>query len=360
MNGPQSTQNYAAFLAGLQAGVGNQNVQMLGNSGLNAQARYSSRRRVVPPSAPIAIPPSPNKMLPVKEVQTHIVPDILFRPTCKECGMSYSKTDEQDIASHERFHKTEVDKIPTMRPAALPIVHKEVSYGKEIVYTAFHYGSLPEKLRESVDEALALSYRHMGGCLPSQDQLSSTIEQQIDPSASEKAGDQALLPLPRYMIFLAHHKKQVIGVLIVEHVTSGVEYTKPLDASINQSPLPDARAHPAVMMVDRIWVHPSRRREGIASMLMSVARHKFLHAPGAVVKMKHVMFSQTTPDGANFAKRYMGDTFSGLGFDFLIERENGEQKHDYSVDYVEVITEHDTTAMTNEEVAEWRENEKKF
>ena len=63
--------------------------------------------------------------------------------------------------------------------------------------------------------------------------------------------------------------------------------------------------------VNRIWVCPTHQRKGIATRLTDTMRRDFL-MPAKALKKDEFAFSHTTPNGSEFASKYVGNS------DFLV------------------------------------------
>jgi len=65
---------------------------------------------------------------------------------------------------------------------------------------------------------------------------------------------------------------------------------------------PNVTAQSSLMGVKLVWVHPTKRRQTVASRLLDTARQCFVY--GSIVPVDNTAFSQPTEAGFAFASRY--------------------------------------------------------
>lgn len=88
--------------------------------------------------------------------------------------------------------------------------------------------------------------------------------------------------------------------LIIKDVLTDTSNVDPSDQLLCREKEPKI----ALLGVSQIWTHFSKRRLGLASKLLDVARSKFIY--GFTIPIDQVAFTHPTPNGNSFASKYTG------------------------------------------------------
>lgn len=134
--------------------------------------------------------------------------------------------------------------------------------------------------------------------------------------ASSTSGDNPQSETKERSLYLYVEKRRIIAALVPDEVeasrvypVSSMEDIAALDTKHTSNTLSPSRsdslsstAATLMLGVRLIWVHESRRRQGIAHRMVDAIRR--LHFFGQVVDITQLAFSQPTVDGLAFAQRY--------------------------------------------------------
>jgi GNAT superfamily N-acetyltransferase len=247
--------------------------------------------------------------------QTQLDVGVPAMRVCKDCGMQYNTTLEDDRQNHERYHDGILEaKQPSGVPSGVNLMDKYVGDARHLIRVMDHRA--PTSLKEHAYNALVLSHDDLGGVLPISDDLWSL------KSNPQNKGDPN--KVPRYKLYTYLVNLQVVGVLLVERIAKGGIYYKgpfvytehgKLDNEFvgNYAPGEDQEfvyadnPYPCYMSIDRIWVRSDMRKKGIASQLVDHARQSFI--PGLTIPKKEISFSGVTDMGRKFAEGYCDGVF---------------------------------------------------
>jgi hypothetical protein len=252
--------------------------------------------------------------------QTQLDVGVPAMRVCKDCGMQYNTTLEDDRQNHERYHDGILEaKQPTGVPSGVNLMDKYVGDARHLIRVMDHRA--PTSLKEHAYNALVLSHDDLGGVLPISDDLWSL------KSNPQNMGD--LNKVPRYKLYAYLVNLHVVGVLLVERIAKGGIYCKGPFIYTEHGKLGDEfvghcspgedqefvcadNAYPCYMSIDRIWVRSDMRKKGIASQLVDHARQSFI--PGLTISKKEISFSGVTDMGRKFAEGYCDGVFDEAPF----------------------------------------------
>lgn len=120
--------------------------------------------------------------------------------------------------------------------------------------------------------------------------------------------------------------KQIVGFLLAERITSKtdkISRTKMVPG--NKKEKPEGNLEAAMYELDeksqsnvctgisRIWVRSDHQRRGIGSMLVESMRKHFVGGYH-ILSPEEFAFSHTTPNGTDFAIKYMANQFKRMDF----------------------------------------------
>jgi ESCO1/2 acetyl-transferase/zinc-finger of acetyl-transferase ESCO len=247
--------------------------------------------------------------------QTQLDVGIPAMRTCKDCGMQYNTTLEEDRQSHEDYHDGILEtKQPSGVPSGVNLMDKYVGDARHLIRVMDHRASA--SLKEHAIKALLFSWNDLGGVLPTSDDLWSLTANPQNKDHPNK--------VPRYKLYTYLVNLHVVGVLLVERIAKGGIYYKgpfiytehgKVDDEFVGHYAPDEdqefvyadNPYPCYMSIDRIWVRNDMRKRGIASQLVDHARQSFI--PGLTISKKEISFSGVTDMGRKFAGGYCEGVF---------------------------------------------------
>ena len=120
--------------------------------------------------------------------------------------------------------------------------------------------------------------------------------------------------------------KQIVGFLLAEHISNQsntISNTKPSykngqgQTSVNSEcvmhELDDESQNKVCVGISRIWVRSDHQRRGIGNQMVNTMRSNFFGDYG-VLSPEQFAFSHTTPNGTDFAMKYMKNNFERANF----------------------------------------------
>ncbi|KAI6228744.1 hypothetical protein M3Y99_01194400 [Aphelenchoides fujianensis] len=240
-----------------------------------------------PPSPRAARPPAakrtPTRKRKIDETQTII--DAGQRKfgleMCATCGMTFNANHEHDVKVHEEFHNRFSSTKPFhVRPQQMEAWKKNLKHetitAKAVQATIFQlHESTTSTLRRKVDEIVETNINpELGFCAD---------------VATWKDGRSALV-LVVHADAAAKSPQMIAAVGLVDAIQSAVLQ-------------PDGRKlRGAFVGVNRVWVHESLRRRGLATLLLNVAR-RLVH-PAVPLPKVLVAFDEPEAGGLEFAVAY--------------------------------------------------------
>ncbi|XP_046739461.1 uncharacterized protein LOC124407398 [Diprion similis] len=189
---------------------------------------------------------------------------------CPECGVVYQIGDPSDEISHQNYHDSiKILKFPGWKHER--VVATDTYTSSRIILVE---PSAPKYCWKKVSEILAVIDRDLG---------------LADSKLSDYHNDK---------IYLYIREKEIIGVLVAEHVTTGYRVIPDLP-NIDCCSLQSSAVKCGVKVV---WTAASYQKQGIATKLVDVLRANFYF--GYVLSMDDIAFSIPTPGGKAFAEKY--------------------------------------------------------
>ncbi|KAL2315633.1 N-acetyltransferase eso1 [Schizosaccharomyces pombe] len=196
--------------------------------------------------------------------------------TCSECSMEYNSTSEEDILLHSRFHSRVLGGV-TVSFQCSPIYRVNYGLSSDCIYSINSESSLIDQRK--AEEAL------------------SFVNNELSSEPIETIG------VDKYTTFLFISDKKCVGLLLAERISSAYIVDE-LELNSNNSTSSavyiknENLRKGFVLGVSRIWVSASRRKQGIASLLLDNALKKFIY--GYVISPAEVAFSQPSESGKQF------------------------------------------------------------
>ena len=217
--------------------------------------------------------------------------------TCKECGMEYIPSHEEDAALHKSFHGLNID---------------GVDLGKGFVKEA----RLLDRLDEGgsvvvVDNRSSASIRRRArkvlgvvktdlGAVEIEDEKLWGPQEKIHTKAKSKVLGGMAEEYPKLFLYCLGDK--CVGVCLAERIRSASKVVARAADHPKGSLATEPSVAPMLLGISRIWTSKSHRRRGIASILLDSARLHYFY--GIEVPRKMVAFSQPTESGSQLAERW--------------------------------------------------------
>jgi N-acetyltransferase len=282
---------------------------------------------------------------------------------CKDCGMEYIASSDEDRKLHDKYHKQNVEGYDVgkefLTKAREGTVFETSKKGDSIAAVNGHDNIWRKKRARA---ALDVVQRELGAVDIPDKQLWDPVCQHL-PNESNTS---------RHTVYMYVRQNKCIGLLLVEQIVEGNKVVQPAPkrpraedgaAKPNMSALERLRAKralqkeeseaepqpiqlatkscPASLGVSRIWTSPSHRGQGIAQCLLDralehhntrITQHndaneaavdrsrldsdRTLPAPSQqhmeLITKDHVAFSQPTEVGAKLARKWTGKKYGWL------------------------------------------------
>jgi hypothetical protein len=138
---------------------------------------------------------------------------------------------------------------------------------------------------------------------------------------------------------LKHLKEHMVYVYVDHqhggHRMLGVATVQIIKEAYRMKGLQDRSTTPtiAVLGIGILWTHPSARRRGIATRLVSAARQYTVFGVTGPIDKSLVAFSSPTQAGYNFATKYCSTSRSGDGGGSSPNRSDEQQEQDQPLVY---------------------------
>lgn len=225
--------------------------------------------------------------------------------TCGECGLTFSRGTE-DEKLHEKFHLKETAPVHFAGwKKKAKVVREYAEDGTAIVVCPVserELGTADKALKKAVEDVREMIDRALGFV------SEEGNERRARTTSAERGSEK--------MFVLIDRGGRALGGVIAERVNTahrvvvgggggcggggggggGDDGTETVTCRNKEEP--------AVAGVSRIWVHPTARRRGIATKLLEAMREEFIYA--YEVLKEELAFSQPTPDGMQFFRKYTG------------------------------------------------------
>lgn len=244
--------------------------------------------------------------------------------TCSvpECAMTYTPSNESDVALHKMYHSRHNMGIELGKPflkSAMKWCYEVPNIPGSVVVVDRKI-SLPS--RKMVQKVLEVVNKELGSVDISEEELWSQRPVPGDADETRKCD--------RYKAFLHVIDGKCVAIALAERISkcyrvlpeSTTESSDKMDLDGNTGGAPDTQkshyptpspvehhalslskdTHPAVVGVSRIWTSRSFRRKGIANNLLDCVMNQFIY--GLEIAREDVAFSQPTDAGATLARAW--------------------------------------------------------
>uniref|UniRef100_A0AC34FMA4 N-acetyltransferase n=1 Tax=Panagrolaimus sp. ES5 TaxID=591445 RepID=A0AC34FMA4_9BILA len=217
---------------------------------------------------------------------------------CQECGMIYNVDDIKDRGFHDNFHnrfsKTKFFKVENRSLESWKTkIYSEINVGK-VTATIFKVEKKPQtslktKLEHIVKEIVDVQL-HICEDVPVFDPEKETIGfvYIVDAAKNE----------PAYIGAIAITEKVFAGKLMP---------LKKIYRATNKDS--------AFVAVERLWVHPTIRRKGVASHLLDVVRRLYSPSPLPLLQRSRIVFVDPNPIGVEFGKAFLASNGRWMQYD---------------------------------------------
>lgn len=216
--------------------------------------------------------------------------------TCKECGMSYHRGQQEDEALHDQYHKKAIGGIDWPGYKKEEPIWENAVIGDKIIVIDWTKSSAHEKKKAL--EILEMVTKELGAV----------------PISSESLAEQNM----KFYLYIV--KKKVVGCALVEPLEKAFRRIPPSSSSSSsndsQSTTTTNKSNDGIVQceetpsrvvlgISRIWVLASYRRRQIASTLISTLLKKFCFGM-SLRPDQDLAFSQPTADGIRLAVKVSG------------------------------------------------------
>ena len=217
--------------------------------------------------------------------------------TCKECGMEYVPSHEEDAALHKSFHGLNIDGVELGKGFVKEVGALDRLDDKESVVLVD--GKSSAHVRKKVRKVLDVVKTDLGAV---------EVEDERLWGAQEKSGSKSKTRVPASTfeeggkVYLYCIGDKCVGLCLAERIQSASKVVARATDDAKSSLTTEPSIAPMLLGISRIWTSKSHRRRGIASVLLDNARAHYFY--GIEVPRKMIAFSQPTESGSKLAERW--------------------------------------------------------
>lgn len=241
------------------------------------------------------------------------------RKTCRDCGMEYVTSNQDDATLHRMWHDKDdggVDLGKAFQRGSAMRWAYEVPHIEGIVVVVDRKTSAPAKCH--VKKVLEVVGKELSSVPISEDVLWSQKSlinkgaingKGIKQSDAEERNDHRS---DRYKVFLHIVEGKCVGLCLAERITEGRPVKASEQKEVNgNGAMPSSSIsvenvyRPAIVGISRIWVSKTFRRKGVATNLLDCVMSHFIY--GMEIDKEEVAFSQPTESGAQLARAWFGE-----------------------------------------------------
>ncbi|KAH9674365.1 protein CHROMOSOME TRANSMISSION FIDELITY 7 [Citrus sinensis] len=215
--------------------------------------------------------------------------------TCSTCGFKYARGDESDEKVHKSFHKNYTHGIQFKGWRNERVVGMPSAEGGRVILVLD--GDPPAHKNKVY---MFISSQRVAGCL-----VAEPIKEgfKLLSCFGDERTDGRILKKCR-----SHSATLQFGEISLQREVikraSSVRSSNAVDEKHNRTIMCENEAVPAVCGIRAIWVTPSNRRKGIASLLLDAVRRSFCGE--IVLEKSQLAFSQPSSAGKALASNYFG------------------------------------------------------
>ena len=211
---------------------------------------------------------------------------------CKECGMIYNPNDKQDEQMHSKHHSDKESALKYTNLKGEKLV-QEYPDGKVVVV---EYGI---DSKQSVNKAVqVLDYVDA--------QLG--INENKSKLLADYSNKTSIKISSKFYLFVSNSSKKIVGFCHAEDINKSYKILYLNDNENTFSYDESSATSTAICGINRIWVAPCMRRNGVASRLLDCVRLNFIYIQK--LEPNQLAFSDPTEFGRKLAKSYFkSDSF---------------------------------------------------
>lgn len=260
---------------------------------------------------------------------------------CKQCGMEYTASDEEDRKLHDKFHKQNTEGIDVGKEFVSKTAKTDLFKGAKDGDAVVSLWCLDSYHRKRKGQAVLEMVQSELGAVPIPE------ERMWDVKQSEMDGDE-----PRYRAYLYVQGTKCVGFLLAERIQKAKRVVKPRNDAVK--PLDNTQEHrpaqgkqtavqalqarkdaaekaqqairdeiqsadgkplqlseseyPAILGISRIWTSSTHRGQGIARSLLSTAIGHHNKRYAWVQQTREQILAEITPENETH-KRVLANSF---------------------------------------------------
>ncbi|KAG8630380.1 hypothetical protein KVT40_001999 [Elsinoe batatas] len=229
-----------------------------------------------------------------------------LQKTCKDCGMTFVRSDPGDIALHNKYHTRNMNGVDLGKAFRKWSDTNAVWKGSEGRLMVVVDGASKSFEKRKAREVLDVVQTELGAVdIPDYDLWA--VE---EPGENEKDGDA------RYRAFLYMVGPSCVGLCLAKRISEAREVISPsaedgIGAGAQEEALTVADESRTVDTgISRIWTSKSHRKKGIGTALLDCVSRSF--HPDRSVQKEEIAFSQPTTSGTALARKWFGKQYRWL------------------------------------------------
>lgn len=213
---------------------------------------------------------------------------------CPDCGIFYNPNDKEDTQIHLKYHNEnekalkytanfKAEKTVETFPDAKCIVIEAGQDSKQVLNKAL-------VLLNYVDMQLGITESNLN--VSTMDEADILIKRMNIKDST------------KFYLYISQTTKRIVGFCMAEHIDQAYRIMYLNDQQRTSSFTYDETQAPEKVKcgISRIWVHPSMRRQKVASKLLDCVRLNFLYIRS--LELTDIAFSDPTHFGQAFARGY--------------------------------------------------------